>query len=380
MNCRKCGAALPEKSIYCNLCGIKQEVSRSRRKRGNGQGTAVKRGQTWTAIWTEELAPDAHTRSVRQIRRWKSGFSSKTAALAYAAAPPLPETPVASERVPTLVDYYDLWHSSDFRDLSKSKQCAFNIAWRKLGELHKRPMASLTIGDLQACIDDQANTYYPARDMRTLLSHLFKLAVAEGQARTNLSEFVRIPPLTETEQQPFNEAEINKLWAAQSTGDRMAGLILLMIYTGMMPGELKQCKVDMIDTKNREILGCGLKTKKRKTTPIVYPEAVSAMVEVLIKSTPSREGYLLGMNKDKFYEEYHAALERAGVRDLPPYSCRHTTATALALSKTAPSVIQNVMRHTKFSTTQRYIHPDTKDAHAAVDDLGANHLANYKTQ
>lgn len=377
MNCRKCGVELPEKSKYCNFCGVKQELSRSKRKRGNGQGTAVKRGQTWTAIWTEELAPDSRTRSIRQVRRWKGGFSSKTAALAYAAVPPPPEDPTEPEYAPTLADYYESWHSSDFQDLSKSKKCAFRIAWRKLGELHNRPMASLTIKDLQSCVDDQTNTYYPAKDMRTLLSHVFKRAVAEGQARTNLAEFIRIPPLTEKEQQPFNEGEIDKLWAAQAAGDRMSGIILLMIYTGMMPGELRQCKIDMIDTSKREIHGCGLKTKKRKNTPIVYPEAVSDMVEDLISTTRSREGYLLGMNTDRFYDEYHAALNRAGVRDLPPYSCRHTTATALALSKTAPSVIQNVMRHTKFSTTQRYIHPDLADAHAAVDSLGANYTANY---
>ena len=67
---------------------------------------------------------------------------------------------------------------------------------------------------------------------------------------------------------------------------------------------------------------------------------------------------------------YHEAVKAAGVRDLPPYSCRHTTATALALGNIAPSVIQQVMRHTKFSTTQRYIHPDTKAARTAVNTIG----------
>lgn len=41
----------------------------------------------------------------------------------------------------------------------------------------------------------------------------------------------------------------------------------------------------------------------------------------------------------------------------------------VALGNIAPSVIQEVMRHTKFSTTQRYIHPDTKSAHDAVNTL-----------
>ena len=59
------------------------------------------------------------------------------------------------------------------------------------------------------------------------------------------------------------------------------------------------------------------------------------------------------------------------MRKLPPYSCRHTTATALALGNIAPSVIQEVMRHTKFATTQRYIHPDTTSALAAVNQLAS---------
>ena len=368
MKCRKCGSDLPEGSKYCNLCGVKQAQAKTQRKRGNGQGSAVKRGKTWTAVWSAGFEIDG--RNARQRRRWKGGFPTKTAALAYASAPPQEEQQAAPEYRPTLNDYHDDWEKADYLDLSKSKQCAFRIAWRRLEDLQDRPMSSLTIRDLQDCVDDQTNTYYPAKDMRTLLSHLFKRAVAEGQARTNLSDFIRIPPLEETEQQPFTDEEVAKLWAACGSGDRMAGLILLMIYSGMMPGELKKCKVDMIDTQKREIVGCGLKTKKRKETPIIYPESVVPVVDNLIATTKSSCGYLLGMNEDNFYDEYHVALKRAGVRDLPPYSCRHTTATALAMAKIAPSVIQEIMRHTKFATTQRYIHPDMTNAHAAINTLG----------
>lgn len=86
--------------------------------------------------------------------------------------------------------------------------------------------------------------------------------------------------------------------------------------------------------------------------------------------TSTGEKYVVGMNRWTFYDEYHRSLQKAGVRDLPPYSCRHTTATALALGNIAPSVIQEVMRHTKFSTTQRYIHPDRQAALDAVNTLG----------
>ena len=130
-----------------------------------------------------------------------------------------------------------------------------------------------------------------------------------------------------------------------------------------------RCTADMIDVEKCEIIGCGMKTKKRKSTPLVFPDWIAPMVADMAANVTSQKGYIVGMNRDNFYDEYHSALQRAGVRDLPPYSCRHTTATALALAKTAPSLIQEIMRHTKFSTTQRYIHPDMTDAHEAVNVL-----------
>lgn len=57
------------------------------------------------------------------------------------------------------------------------------------------------------------------------------------------------------------------------------------------------------------------------------------------------------------------------MRDLPPYSCRHSTATALAMQNIAPSIIQKVMRHAKFSTTQSYIHVDVSPMLEAVNRL-----------
>lgn len=365
MICPKCRAELPDNARYCSQCGKKlTERKSSAKTRGNGQGTAIKRGNTWTAIWTTEIYPDSEKKTIHQTRKWKGGFRTKREALAYAAAPPKEEKPV-----PTLRAYWTTWSNSELLDLSKSKQTAFRIAWSKLEELAPIRMNELTIGMLQECVDRKAPTYYPAKDMKTILSHLFKRAVAEGNARTNLSEFIRLPPLEEKEMQPFTEEELHKLWEAYGAGDRIIGFVLLMIYTGMMPGELAKFTPDMVDWEKGEIIGCGLKTKKRKQTPIVFPAMLEPVLHHLI-DTSTGEKYVVGMNRWTFYDEYHRSLQKAGVRDLPPYSCRHTTATALALGNIAPSVIQEVMRHTKFSTTQRYIHPDRQAALDAVNTLG----------
>lgn len=77
MNCRKCGVALPEKAAFCPACGVKQAVSaRKPKRRGNGQGTVVKRGKTYTAICTKFIAG-------KRITFSKGGFATKKEALDY---------------------------------------------------------------------------------------------------------------------------------------------------------------------------------------------------------------------------------------------------------------------------------------------------------
>lgn len=138
----------------------------------------------------------------------------------------------------------------------------------------------------------------------------------------------------------------------------------------MMPGELLICKKNMIDWNAQTITGCGLKTKKRKQTPIVIADIIVPVLRRVCMI--SRTEYLVDMTRNDFYSEFHAALQRASCSDHTPYTCRHTTATALAIgTDVAPSIIQKVMRHARFTTTQRYIHPDAKDALAAVNKLGA---------
>lgn len=333
-------------------------------KRGNGQGSARKRGKTWTAIWT--LGTVVEDGRLRQIRQTKGGFHTKTEALSYAANPP---TNLSSRKVPTLQDYWEVWSATVLPKMSKSKQTAYKIAKKKVERIMLLPVDKLNIKMLQDAVDTKAPTYYPAKDIKTVLTQLYKRAVAEGWAATNLAEFITLPQLVEEELNPFREEELRSFWDAYGNGDDFVGFILLMIYTGMMPGELMQLKKDMIDWEAREIRGCGLKTKKRKETPIVFPEIISPVLLDLCQRSQSRVGNVLCMNKDRFYTAFHDTLARCGARDLKPYSCRHTTATALALGNIAPSVIQEVMRHTKFSTTQRYIHPDMTAAHAAVNSM-----------
>lgn len=365
MICVKCKKDAPD-APYCALCGWKQSQNPTMRtKRGNGLGTVYKHGKGWRAQVTlyTTAEPVDGKKVYKQKRRTKDGFATKKAALEYIATLRSAE----GRRTPTMLELYAAWEKNDLPKLSESKKSAYKKARERIDGIIGRKIDTVTVADLQAIVDSQSSSYYTARDIKTLFSHIYKKALPDQYVTSNLADYIVLPRHEEKEAEPFAPDEVQKIWNAFADGDTFAGYMLLMIYTGMMPGELLACKKDMIDYERREIYGCGKKTKTRKSVAIVFPDFLIPVLEAICEASDGET--LMPLYENKFYEEYHAATKRIGIRDLPPYSCRHTTGTEAARLNFSAPAIQNVMRHAKITTTQRYIHLGSEIAHDVVNGM-----------
>lgn len=216
-------------------------------------------------------------------------------------------------------------------------------------------------------VDRHAKSFYPARDIKDLLSKLYQLALPDQYVRLNLAEYIELPDRNSSERQAFNQDDITNLWNDYLAGNWWTGYIILMIYTGCMPGELLCMRKEQIDWEAKQIRGAGKKTKVRKETPLVLADCIIPVLADLCAHTSGDK--LICINKDNFYTKYYETLARAGCKRLTPYACRHTTASALALENIAPSVIQKVMRHSRFSTTEGYIHINIDPMLEAINKL-----------
>lgn len=341
------------------------------KSRGNGQGTAYKRkGQsTWTAsVVVGWRPPSKEGGRPIPIKRTKAGFATKKEALAYCPAL-LAGGVEKKQKAPRLFEYWDTYLKGEFAQLSKSKQSAYRTAWKKLKPLHDMRVDTITVELLRKTVSDACPTFDPAKDCKSVLSNLYTLAAADRFADKDLPSFIVLPSHEEAEKIPFSETEQASLWKLYESGDKRAAIPLLMIYTGMMPGEAQKLRVDHINLGERMILHAGIKTKVRKATPIVIANAILPLLEDLIANAqPS--GYIWKRNETAWYEAYYAALDLANCRRLTPYSCRHTTATALAITEgVAPQTIKRVMRWSTTKMLDRYAHPEMSDALGAVDQI-----------
>lgn len=355
--CRKCTTLLPQNAVYCHICGTKQQPDKRVRSRANGMGTAYKRGKTWTA----QLRVKAKDKFISYT---KGGFTKKSDALEYRAKLILAQ----AEGERTLEHYWTIYRENKLPKLSSSKQTAYKIAYNKLEALALKPIGTIGIKRIQDTVNKKAPSYYPARDIKMLLSHICKLALGDGVISTNISELIELPALVEKESKPFTTEEQAALWEKYATGDIFVGYLLLMIHSGMMPGELMACRKDNIQWDIQQITGCGKKTKTRKETPIMVADYIIPVLHSLCDFSAGDK--LLTMNKDNFYKAYYATLERCGCRKLPPYACRHTTGTVLGVDRnTSPVVIAKVLRQKSLTIQERYIHPEIGDALDAVNGM-----------
>ena len=369
MTCRKCSKEIPEGSVFCPWCGVRQERQTGKRhRRGNGLGTAYKRGSTWTAMVVVGWLPPVDGAAPRPVKHTKGGFRTKREALDYCVTM-RGENYSPDRKAPALMEYWTTYEGGEFEQLSKSKQSAYRGAWKKLEPLHWRRVDQIGVTDLRSLVADVAPTHYTARDCKTVLTKLFELAGADGWCPKDLPSYIVLPKLEEKERRVFSDVEQGALWKLYESGDMRAAIPLLMICTGMMPGEMQALRVEHIDLETHKITGVGMKTKVRRESPVFLPEDVLPVVEDLIAhAQPS--GYIWARNEDKWYSEYYAALDAAGCRRLEPYCCRHSTATRLAITEgIAPQTIKRMMRWSTTKMLDRYAHPDESDVLQAANTI-----------
>lgn len=346
MICKICKKKIPDESIYCMWCGNK--VGYVSRKRANGEGSVYRRGKKWQAearIYRDGLV----------LRKYKT---FRTQQEAINALPKLKEEALGRKAAysPTLAKLYETYEATKKETLSGSKQKAYRIAFDKIPDnIKAHRIDELNTMELQDLVSGL--TYYQARDIKTILSHLYKIAISEDLVHHNLADNIVLPKLIEKEQEAFTPEEILRFWNDYKEGNTDTGYVLLMIYTGMMPGEVQALTKEMIDLDAQTISGAGLKTATRKKALIALPDIIVPVLQDLMSN--SDKDLVWAHGKNAFYKMYKEIIDRTGVRPLPAYSCRHTTATALAENNIELATIQRVMRHANIQTTTRYTHPST---------------------
>lgn len=265
----------------------------------------------------------------------------------------------------SLQELYITWLPARAAALSKKSLSAYKRAWKRISRFADCDICKIPWSEVQRIVSSLS--YEDAKKLRSLVHQMYDMVNTRfGVVVRNPFESMILPKRVLRHREAFHEQEIEKMWKAYYAGDMDARLPLALIYTGLRTGELFNVKEKNIDLEQRVIVGVGTKTEMATCASIILPQIIVPVFQNMCIGLPER--LIVDCNKTTFYKHYYSFLERAGVRPLSPYSCRHTYASLLTQKGLMPIVIQRAMRHVQYTTTAKiYSHLDPQYVHEALD-------------
>ena len=266
---------------------------------------------------------------------------------------------------PTLAEIWERVKAADLRNLQNPSTVKnYDTAFKHLQLIHHVPIDTLTLKDIQPIFDQQMRdhaSYAKMNRMRIVLNHCYKHALKYDLASTNYAQYIDFYESREEVEtrQPFDDDTIRKLWTLRDDPDAQA--VLVMIYTGMRPGEFTTIRKDHVHLEERYMIG-GIKTAAGKDRIIPIHEAIAPFIAQMLQR--SRNSWLFGSGRYQAYlrSSYSAVKKKVGF-SYTPHSCRHTFATLAKLAGMDEYARKKIMGHSCKDLT------DDVYTHASIDYL-----------
>ena len=364
--CKKCGAALPENAKFCHLCGRAVEYKPTSRKRGNGQGTVIKRGRTYTAIVNAATYHDGD--KVVRKRVSKGGFPTKKDAIAY--IPTLQKRADGSlytDLDMTFEELYKMWEEQHENDVVKSTMNCYKAAWKYYKDIRYYKVTNIKTSMLQSCLDNCGKGKRTQENMKSLGTMLFRMAMSNDIVSRNYAEGLIPRGEKQEPRTPFTEVELAKMREIVADpkydfSKSCIDIILVLCYTGFRIEELLSLTLDSFhEEKDWSYFVGGSKTEAGRDRIVGISPKIMPYVKRRLADCDGR--YISGENGNKisakkFRQLYYNSLDDAGIERRVPHCTRHTFATMLKNVDVSDRDKMEMIGHSSISMTIEYTHSD----------------------
>jgi len=337
--------------------------------RGNGQGT-VERVKTncWKAIVIVGYKDDAYK---LPIRRTKSGFHSKSEALAYLQE--LKNSKVEKKERLTLLLAYQKWlptHSA-----GRSTIACYVSAFKVFEDCWNLQLNDLDIDELQACLENCDKGIRTRQNAKACLGLIYKWAIPRGYASLNLAQYLKVG---EGEQAHKHAFTLDQLEIIKDACGKVpfAELIYCQCYLGFRPSEFLALRARDYNEKEKCFVG-GSKTEAGRNRVVTVSPKIQPIVDFYIDHCNndyvfSRYGQQINIKdyRANFYKCLDVlGIQDEGVHNLTPHSCRHTFATLMKAVNAPDKDKLELIGHTTTEQLQYYQDVNYIDLRKITDNL-----------
>lgn len=266
----------------------------------------------------------------------------------------------------TFRQVYEAWSERHFRDITESAIAQYKSDFNIFGDLHDRKFRDLRTADFQAILDRHTSkSVNTVIKYKQLLTQMSEWARENEIITTNFASFCKARGKKAGHHQPLSLDEIKRI---EADGSEAARIILMLLATGMRIGELFTLRLE--DCHGTYVIG-GEKTEAGRERIIPIRKEGRQHFDYFIKHAQEEggtlliDGYLGNKTPHNFRKrDYKLLLERCGIdTNKTPHSARATYGTRAATEEQmAPAVLQKVMGHAKFETTQKFYNQPSAEA------------------
>lgn len=364
--------------------------------RGNGQGTAYKRGHTWEAqvvVGWKKNKKDPTGPRVPDKRR-KGGFASKKEAIQYCEV--LRRSAGVRRRV-TLEQLYDDWSALYSSRVGTSTMTNYRAAYLHFRKLHGIYIDEISADDLQRCMDDCPAGHRTHQNMKCVAGLLWGYACDQNLIDRDITNNLFIGRGSSVQRDPITKDEVKAIRGAIGAY-RYADYIYCLCYLGFRPGEMLDLKKDMLhcaiipadeEHPDRTVYYFinGSKTPAGKDRIVIVPDQILELVlsRLFIPGTDlmfpmyvfsRKEGqpfsHFKQMNHEYFNKHVFKPLmiSNGFSGSKVPYCARHTYADMLKDASGSDKDKAALIGHSNYLfTQQRYQSTAIADLKALVDSF-----------
>lgn len=207
--------------------------------------------------------------------------------------------------------------------------------------------------------------------IKIILRNMFDAAIDNGFCPIDPTRKLKFSTKDEPEAEAFTPDEVDKIFESAEKSS-FGYAILILLYTGMRPGELMALKWSDVDLKNdmidikHSVSRCEGQydigpTKSRKERSVAITPDLKIILQKIHKEFKSL--YVVAGEKDfmrpaTFLRHYKEFFTTFNINYRSPHKCRHTFGTNLLDNSANIRAVQETLGHAKVTTTQKYTHVD----------------------
>lgn len=274
----------------------------------------------------------------------------------------------------TFAELYTRWLPKhiEYSSVSDSTIHGYESAYKHCRLLYDLPVSDIKYSHLQTVIDGMNRLSYASKKkVRNLLSLVFAYARKMEYTSRDFSGLIHIG-----RNRPVNphhaisKRKINQLWKLADTVPDV-DLVLILIYTGLRNGELRNLLKSDINRKQKY-----LKVTKSKTAAGLRVVPIHHLIWPLVEKRLALEGpYLVNVDGkpydySRFSRAFRKVMKLVHGEKHKPHDTRHTCATLLDGAEVNDNARKMILGHARADVTNGvYTHKTLRQLRKAIETL-----------